>query len=114
MGIGKHHPALGESIHVRRSGLWMPVEGANPIVQIVNGNEKNVRLRANANVRLRADVELRANADVRLRALLREQMRGGCGRDKQQDRAKSRHAWSNVVGWSRPECSFVNESGSHA
>ena len=46
MGVGKYHPSLGEPVHVRGYDLRMSVEGTDPIVEVVNGNEKNVRLSA--------------------------------------------------------------------
>ena len=46
VGIGKHHPAFGKTVHVRSLHLRMPAEGADPIVEVVNGYEQYVRLSA--------------------------------------------------------------------
>ena len=44
MGLFKEHAPLGEGIDIRRFGLRMTTETTNPVVQIIDGNEQNVRL----------------------------------------------------------------------
>ena len=39
MSVGKANSSLGQAIHVGRNRLRMPTETADPIVQIVNGDE---------------------------------------------------------------------------
>jgi hypothetical protein len=42
MGIGKQHPAPRQPVYVGRLGLGMAAQHADPIVQIVNGDEQIV------------------------------------------------------------------------
>ena len=44
MRVGEQHPALGQAIHVRRQRLRMPAKAANPVIQIIDCDEKDVRL----------------------------------------------------------------------
>ena len=42
MSLLEEDSLLREPVDVRSLRLWMPTEAANPVVQIVNGNEQNV------------------------------------------------------------------------
>ena len=44
MRVGKQHPAFGQSINIGRAHLRMPLEATDPVVQVINGNEKHVGL----------------------------------------------------------------------
>lgn len=43
MGVGEENTARGESIEIRREGLRVPPEAADPIVQIIDREEQDVR-----------------------------------------------------------------------
>ncbi len=45
VGIREQHPALRQPVKVRRLGLRMPAETADPVIQIVHSDEEDVRLR---------------------------------------------------------------------
>ncbi len=44
MSIGKVPPPLGQGIHVRRDRLGVAIEKADPIVEVIDGNEQDVGL----------------------------------------------------------------------
>jgi hypothetical protein len=43
MGIGKKNAAPGQAIYVWHVSLRMPAQTANPIIEVINGNEQDVR-----------------------------------------------------------------------
>ena len=43
MGLFKEHSALAQRIDVRRLGLWMPAKTTNPVVEVIDGDEQDVR-----------------------------------------------------------------------
>ena len=44
MRIGKQHPAFGQTINIWSSHLWMPLQAANPIIEIINRNKQDIGL----------------------------------------------------------------------
>ena len=43
MGIGKNHALGRQLIHVRRTGLGIALQRIRPVIQIIDGDEKDVR-----------------------------------------------------------------------
>ena len=43
MGIGEQDPPRSESVHIGGECLWVPLETTDPVVKIIDRNEKNVR-----------------------------------------------------------------------
>jgi hypothetical protein len=43
MGIGKKNATIREAINVRRVSLGMPAQTADPIIEIINRDEQDVR-----------------------------------------------------------------------
>ncbi len=44
MGVGKKHPAFGQRVNIRRLYLRMALEASYPVIEIINGDEKDVGL----------------------------------------------------------------------
>ena len=44
MGIGKDNPLGSELIHVRCSSLRIPLQHPIPVIEIINGDEQDIRL----------------------------------------------------------------------
>ena len=43
MGLFKEHPSCGEGIDVRCLGLRMATEATDPVVEVIDGDEQDVR-----------------------------------------------------------------------
>ena len=44
MGVGEEHPGGGQAVEVRGLGLRMTAQRADPVVQVIDGDEQHVRL----------------------------------------------------------------------
>jgi hypothetical protein len=42
MGVGEQHPARGQAIEVGRLGVRMSTQAADPIVQVIDGDEQDI------------------------------------------------------------------------
>ena len=42
MSVGEKNPSSGEPVNVGRPGVRMPTEAANPVVQIIDGDEEDI------------------------------------------------------------------------
>ena len=45
MGLLKKHTPFGERVDIRCLGLWMATQASYPVIEVVYGDEQNVRLR---------------------------------------------------------------------
>ena len=46
MGVGKQSPPLRQSIDIRSLHLWMAIQAAHPVIQIIDRDEENIWLSA--------------------------------------------------------------------
>lgn len=44
MGVGEQYSACGQPVDIRGQCLWMSLQATNPVIQIIDGNEKHMRL----------------------------------------------------------------------
>lgn len=44
MSVGEQDSLGGKAIDVRSERLWVAIEAADPIVEVINGDEKNIGL----------------------------------------------------------------------
>ena len=43
MRIGKQHPFGSQPVHVRRAGLGVALQHAVPVIEIIDGDEQDIR-----------------------------------------------------------------------
>jgi len=44
MSVGEQHSTCRQTIEIGCPSLWVAAETADPVVQVIQGNEKNIRL----------------------------------------------------------------------
>ena len=42
MSVSEKDSPLGEAVNMRRSGVWMPAQTTNPVIEVIDGDQEDI------------------------------------------------------------------------